>query len=80
MLVLAIVCGRGFEKSALYSGCAAEPPQHACQAQHQLAFHGRFRVVIGNHCSFEGLVILCILERCDDGLGGEAVATGSSPN
>ncbi len=31
-------------------------------------------VILGNHCSFEGLVIFLILERGNDGLGGEAMA------
>src|SRR5664279_4038318 len=66
----------GIEKSSLYASCTTKSPENACQSKHQLALHGRFNVIVGNHRSFEGSVISRILERCNDGLGGEAVTHG----
>src|ERR1035437_3239936 len=67
-------CGHRLKNGGLYAGRATKPPQHARQSKHQLALHGRFSVIVGDHRGFEGLVILCILERRNDGLGREAVA------
>src|SRR5450631_1448268 len=74
--MLARVLSHRFEKSSLDAGRAAKPPQHARQSKHQLALHGRLSVIVGDHRGFEGLVILCILERRNDGLGREAVTYG----
>ena len=68
--------GHRLKQGCLYAGRTAQPPQNARQSKHQLALNGRFSVIVGNYCSFEGLVILCILERRNDGLGGKAVAQG----
>ena len=68
--------GHRLEEGRFNAGGAAQPPQHARQSQYQLALHGGFSVVIGNHRRFEGLVVLCILECRNDGLGGKAVAHG----
>ena len=70
---LARVCGYGLEKGCLDATCSAKSPEDTRQSKHQLAFYGRFGVIVGNHRGFKGLVILCILERINDGLGGEAV-------
>ena len=72
MFDLAGFRGHRLEKGCLYAGCAAKPPQDACQSKHQLALHRRFGVVVGNYRGFEGLVILCVLQRRNDGLGREA--------
>jgi hypothetical protein len=64
----------GIEKSSLYASRATKSPENARQSKHQLALHGRFSVIVGYHCGFEGLVILCVLECRNDGLGGETVA------
>src|SRR5208282_6070995 len=76
MFDLARFCGHRLKKGSLYASGAAKPPQHACQPEYQLALHGRLSVIVGNHRSFEGLVILCILERRNDGLGRKTVAYG----
>src|SRR5450759_4326070 len=74
MFELAGFCGHRLKNSCLYGGRATKSPQDACQSKHQFALYRRFGVVVGNHRGFEGLVILCILERSNDGLGREAVA------
>src|ERR1035437_3487647 len=74
MFDLARFCGYRLKNGCLDAGRATKSPEDACQAKHQLALHGRFSVIVGNHRGFEGLVILCILERCNDGLGRETVA------
>ena len=74
MFGLARVVSHQFEQRRLDAGRAAQPPQHARQAQHQLALDGRFGVVVGCHRGFEGLVIVGILKRGNDGLGGKAMA------
>ena len=66
----------GIEKSSLYASCTTKSPENACQSKHQLARYRRFSIVIGSDRSFEGLVILCILECRNGGLGGEAVTQG----
>jgi|SRR5665647_1800225 len=76
MFELVRFSGHRFEKGCLNASRSAQPPQHARQSEYQLALHGRFSVVVGNHRSFEGLVIFAILERRNDGLGREAVAYG----
>ena len=76
MFALARFCGYRFEKGSLDAGRSAQPPEDARQSKHQLALHGRFSVIVGNHRGFESLVILCILERRNDGLGRKTVAHG----
>ena len=76
MFELASFGGHRFKNGCLDAGCSTQPPQDARQSKHQLALHGRFGVVVGNHGGFEGLVVLGILERRNDGLSGETVAYG----
>src|SRR5674476_310733 len=73
------LAGYGLENARLNASCATKSPENACQPKHQLALNRRFSVIVGNHRSFEGLVILCILERRNDGLGGEAMTHGIAP-
>src|ERR1039458_3755554 len=70
-----------FDLHRLKNGCldagrATKPPENARQSKPQLAFHGRFSIIVGSHRCFEGLVILYILERRNVGLGRETVAQG----
>src|ERR1019366_7274557 len=70
-----------FDLHRLKNGCldagrTTKSPENARQSKHQLALHGRFSVIVGSHRGFEGLVILCILERRNDGLSRETVAQG----
>src|SRR5450756_690683 len=76
MLDVAGFCGHRLKNGCLYAGCATKSPEDACQSKHQLALHGRFSVIVGNHRGFEGLVIFPILECSNDGLGREAVTYG----
>ena len=43
--------------------------KQACKPQNQFALDGCLRVVIGGHGLFEGLIVVGILQRDDDGLG-----------
>src|SRR5450759_67494 len=79
MFDLARVCSHRLKKGGLDAGRAAKPPEDARQSKHQLALDGRFGVIVGSHSGFEGLVILCILEFRNDGLGRKTVAQGISP-
>ena len=76
MFTLARFGGYGLEKGCLDRSCSAQPPQDARQSKYKLALHGRFGVIVANHRGFEGLIILCILEPSNDGLGGETVTDG----
>jgi hypothetical protein len=68
--------GCRLEQGRLNASGAAQPPQYACQPQYQLALDCRFRIIIRNYGGFEGLVVLCILERGNDGLCSEAMTDG----
>jgi hypothetical protein len=57
------------EKTGFNRGRAPQPPQQACKAKHQF-----LRLVIGGHDLLERLVILGILQRDNDGLGGQSMA------
>src|SRR6185437_4817738 len=76
MFELASFGGHRFKNSCLDAGCSTQPPQDARQSKHQFAFYGRLGVVVSNHGGFEGLIVLSILNRRNDGLGGEAVTYG----
>jgi hypothetical protein len=61
------------EKTGFNRGSASQPPQQACKAQHQFALDGGLRLVIGGDGLLEGLIVLGILQRDDDGLGGQSM-------
>jgi glucose-1-phosphate thymidylyltransferase short form len=75
----AIRAGYSLKKGCLYSGRSAKAPEDTRQSKHQFALHGRLSIIIGNHRGFEALVIFCILEHINDGLGGEAVTHSVAP-
>ena len=79
MFARAELCRYGFEQGCLYAGRTAKPPEDTRQSKDQLALDGRFSIIVGSHCGFEGLVILGILQRGNDGLGGETVTQGIAP-
>ena len=74
MLVHASFLGHRIKECGFYAGRSAQSPEHARQPKNELAFHGRFGVVVRNHRSLEGLVILRVLECSNDGLGREPMA------
>src|ERR1035437_120926 len=67
-------CGHRLKSGSLDASRATKSPKDARQPKHQLALYSRFNVIVGNHGGFEGLVILCILECRNDGLGRKTVA------
>src|ERR1035437_1972715 len=79
MVSLGVVSSHRFKNGCLHSGRSAKPTEDTRQSKHQLTFYGRFSVIVGSHRGFEGLVILCILEHINDGLGGEAVMHSIAP-
>jgi hypothetical protein len=56
--------------------CSIEIRLASCAGQQQL--HGAFRIIVGNNRGFEGLIILGVLERGNDGLAGEGMADGNA--
>jgi hypothetical protein len=56
--------GLHFEQAGFHGGGAPKSP------------HTRLSVIVGDNGRFERLVVFCILQRTDDGLGRETVANG----
>jgi hypothetical protein len=65
--------GYRIKEGCLYASRAPQAPKNARQSKHQLAFDGRFSVIVGNYCSFEGFIILSVLECCNNRFGSEAM-------
>jgi hypothetical protein len=56
-------------EQAGFHGRGAAKPLKAGQPQHQLPLYRRLGIIVGDDGRFERLVVFCILQRSDDGLG-----------
>jgi hypothetical protein len=64
------------EQAALDGGGATQPPQEACQSEHEFSLDGRLCIIVGGHGHLEGRIVLRIFQRIDHGFCGQAMTKG----
>src|SRR5215472_15751242 len=64
------------EQTALNRGGPTQPPQEACQSEHEFSFDGRLRVVVGRDSEFKGCIVLGIFQCIDHGFCSQAMSDG----